>query len=75
MIYQITVNFFFSIEDEAKDFFHDCEIALPKTTVVKPGQPDQQCSEADRNDCNHDLTPPHSCILKAHIDNCPTTPP
>lgn len=71
MIYEVRAVMFFDSENEARDFFHDCEIALPKATVVKPGQPDQQYSWADRLYCGHDKTPPTPCSLLDHIDNQP----
>lgn len=74
MIYQVTATMYFDVENEATDFFHDCHIALPKAIVVKPGQPDQQCSVADLLECRHDHTPPDPCSLISHIDNCPLPP-
>jgi len=76
MIYEVRARFFFEQEDESKDFFHDCDTALPKAIVVKPGEPDQQCSTADRLQCRHDEHPNAPCTLVEHIDNCPVeTPP
>lgn len=74
MIYQVIAVFFFSDPDEAADFFHDCETALPKSIVVNPGQPDQQCSTADLIHCRHDQQPIEPCSLEQHIDNCPNNP-
>lgn len=71
MIYQVTARMFFDSEDETKDFFHDCEIALSKAIVVNPGMPDQECSEAEYIQCHHDNHPPEPCNLNQHIDNCP----
>jgi len=74
MIYEVTATLFFNTEDEAKDFYHDCEIALAKAIVVKPDQPDQQCSVIERIGCRHDLSPPEPCVLTEHEDNCPLAP-
>lgn len=71
MIYEVRAILFFAEPDEARDFLHDCENALPKAIVIKPGQPDQQCSFADLIACNHDDTPPRPCVLIEHRDNCP----
>lgn len=71
MIYEVRAIMFFATEDEADDFFHDCEVALPKATVVNPGQPNQQCSESDLIKCQHDDHPSEPCTLNSHIDNCP----
>jgi len=75
MIYEVRATMFFDIENEADDFFHDCEVALPKATVVNPDQPNQECSRADLIKCHHDDHPPEPCTLNTHIDNCPITPP
>lgn len=74
MIYEVRASFFFDVEDEAKDFFHDCEQTLPKATVINPGQPNQECSVADLILCHHDDHPPEACSLNEHIDNCPLQP-
>ena len=74
MIYEVRATMFFDQEDEALDFFHDCEVALPKSTVVNPGQPNQECSQANLIECHHDNRPPESCDLNEHIDNCPDSP-
>ena len=71
MIYEVRAIMFFDEQDQARDFFHDCEIALEKAVVVNPGQPNQQCSEADFIECRHDDHPPEPCTLNQHIDNCP----
>lgn len=71
MIYQVTATMFFKDRDEASDFFHDCEVALPKATVVKLGQTDQECSRAVWDECHHDEQPPLPCEVILEIDNCP----
>jgi len=75
MIIQVTATMFFDQEDEARDFFHDCLTALPKATVINPGQPDQQCSYADFIGCRHDEHPHEPCTLATHVDNCPPENP
>lgn len=74
MIYEVRATMFFNEEDEANDFMHDCFSALPKAIVVKPGETDQQCSEADFIECRHDTNPNEPCTLVQHIDNCPVPP-
>lgn len=67
MFYQVTVNFNFTEEDEANDFFHDCEVAYPKTAVINPGDLNAEPSWADLIDNRHNEYPtPPSVILK-HI--------
>lgn len=74
MIYEVRARFFFDNQDEALDFYNDCNNALPKATAVNPGQPNQECSQADLVLCNHDGHPPEACNLNQHIDNCPDSP-
>ena len=74
MIYEIRAIMFFDTLDEAMDFFTDCEMALPKATVVNPCAENQECSFADAILCHHDNHPPEECTLNQHIDNCPICP-
>lgn len=71
MIYEVRATMFFDELDEADGFFHDCEVALPKSVVVNPGQENQECSYADFIQCRHDAHPAEPCTLNQHIDNCP----
>jgi len=71
MFYEVRATMFFTDQDEAVDFFHDCEVALPKTSVINPAQENQECSRADLILCRHDDHPPEACTLNQHIDNCP----
>lgn len=71
MIYQVTAVMLFTRHDEAVDFFHDCELALPKATVIHPGEANQECSYSNFIHCRHDQVPGGSCDLAQHIDNCP----
>lgn len=73
MIYEVTARFYFDEEDEAVDFFHDCELTLPKATIINPGQENEQPSYADLIICRHDTHPPEPCDLNQHIDNSPPT--
>lgn len=70
MIYEVRATMFFDEEDEARDFFHDCEIALEKAIVVNPDTPNQQCSTADLILCRHDEHPTQPCTEDIHVDNC-----
>ena len=71
MIYEVRATMFFDKVDEATDFLHDCEVALPKATVVNPGQDNQECSVVDYMKCHHNEQPPEPCELITHEDNCP----
>lgn len=71
MIYEVRARMFFDKEDEAIDFYHDCELALPKATVVNPCQDNQECSGADLIRCRHDQHPNEPCDLNWRMTNCP----
>lgn len=67
MIYQVQAQFFFALEDEANDFFHDCQVAIAKAITINPGQPNEQRSTASNQLCFHDLTPPGPCTIVEEI--------
>lgn len=74
MIYEVRANFYFASEDEARDFFNDCIVALPKATVIHPCQPNMQFSQAALIQNNHDIAPPEPCEFLSVIDNEPICP-
>jgi len=74
MFYEVRANIFFHSEDEARDFYHDCQVALPKGSVVNPCAPNQQCSIIDHLICRHDENPNEACTSLGHEDNCPECP-
>ncbi len=61
MIYEIMANMFFNSEDEAIDFFGDCQKALGKSVVVHPDEPQagKPCIQLIK--CFHDETPTKPC--------------
>jgi len=75
MFYRVKADILFSIEDEANDFYHDCEVALPKGSVIHPDEPNQECSHIELHRCYHDLVPNQPCIKVDQQDNCPEPPP
>lgn len=74
MIYQVRLNLYFTSEDEANDFYHDGEIALPKATVINPLTPNQECSIIELIENHHDEDPHAPCYLIKSQDNCPVPP-
>ena len=74
MIYQIRANLLFDIEDEANDFYHDCEIAQSKTIIVNPGTPEAEHSLIEKILSNHELNPNQPSILLASKSNKPPPP-
>lgn len=74
MFYEVRANLYFSSQDEADDFYHDCEVALPKATVVNPGTPEQECSTIELLFCRHDEHPLLPCSVLEKADDCPVPP-
>lgn len=62
MFYKVTADLFFLIPDEANDFYHDCEIALPKSNTINPDQPNQERGYILLQMCYHDEDPTKPCI-------------
>ena len=71
MFYQVRANLYFRSEDEAIDFYHDCQLALAKGAVLNPGTPEQECSVIERIHCQHDEQPHEPCYRLDYADNCP----
>lgn len=63
MIYQVRANLFFDVLDEAQDFFNDGIIALPKSIVVHPADPNYERPRLELIKCFHDETPTKPCEL------------
>lgn len=63
MIYQVKANLFFEKEDEARDFFHDCEVAYPKGISVNPDGEDAEFSIVELIENHHDTDPNEPCVL------------
>lgn len=67
MIYQVRANFFFNEEDEARDFYHDCEMAFPKTMIVNPTENNAEVSIVELILCHHDEDPLSPCTVLATL--------
>ena len=66
MFYRVIATLAFTIEDEATDFYHDCEIALPKASTINPNQPNIERGTIRMQKCYHDETPTKPCeVLKS----------
>jgi len=63
MIYQVRANIYFDKQDEAKDFFHDCELAFPKGIAVNPGSDNGEYSIIELIENHHDEDPNAPCSL------------
>lgn len=74
MFYQVRANIYFKDEDEANDFYDDCNKALAKGNVINPGTPEQEFSSIEEIHCAHDEFPHESCYPLDSDDNCPPVP-
>lgn len=63
MIFQVRANLFFAEEDEARDFFHDCELAWYRAHNVNPGQENAELSIAELIENHHDDDPNSICSV------------
>ncbi len=69
MIYQVRANIFFDEVDEARDFYHDCEVALHKGITVNPDAVNAQKSIAELLLCGHDTDPAEPCDIVTAIES------
>lgn len=74
MFYQVTMTCYFELEDEARDFYNDGHLALPKATVINPNQPDMEFSIIELLENHHDVDPNLPCVLIEYEDNKPSPP-
>ena len=71
MFYRVQALLAFDEEDEAKDFFHDCEIALGKAITINPGTLVSEPSFTQLEECHHNEPDPLECAI---IDRKQTPP-
>lgn len=67
MIYRVTTIFLFTVPDEARDFFHDCEVALPRTVTINEGKANEEHSIATLEECFHNEPVLKPCIVLQEI--------
>lgn len=67
MIYQVRANLFFTEEDEAKDFYHDCQLAFTKAFDLNSDQLNAELSLIELIENHHDESPhaPCDCIERS----------
>ncbi len=63
MIYEVRANLFFTSEDEAIDFFGDCQTALGKSVVIHPDEPRAERPQVALLKCYHDEQPTKPCEI------------
>lgn len=71
MIYQVRANLFFDIQDEANDFYHDCQLALLKSTMVNPDSENTEFATIELIENYHDENPNQPCSLLKNLTNQP----
>jgi len=63
MFYRVFAELLFKSQDEANDFYHDCEIALPKSETINPGGQDEKKGLILLCYCYHDEHPGKECVV------------
>jgi len=63
MKHQVRANLIFTDEDEARDFYRDCELALAKTGLINPETENLEFSTIELISNNHDQEPNQPCKL------------
>lgn len=74
MFDRVTADLFFTEEDEANDFYHDCQLAILKSQTINPNQPDQERGEITLHHCTHDEPHINTCTL-LKSEQSPLPPP
>jgi len=63
MIYEVRARLFFDIEDEGKDFYHDCQLAITKSRTINPDMPDQEVGTIALIKNRHEHDPNEPCEI------------
>lgn len=71
MIYQVRANLFFDKEDEARDFYHDCELALAKSRTLNPNKRNTELGVIELIENHHEDDPHSEC---SYLDFATTYP-
>lgn len=74
MIYQVRANLYFDKEDEADDFYHDCELAYLKSIICNPDTLAAEYGIIQLIGNNHDQDPNEPCTLIETQSNQPSPP-
>jgi len=61
MFYRVTANLHFTEPDEANDFYHDCQVALPKSDTINPDTISIEKGHIEIHKCYHDEDPTKPC--------------
>ncbi len=71
MIYQVRADLYFHKEDEAKDFYHDCQLAYAKSTSINPDGENAEFAIIELIENHHDEDPNQPCNLVNFECNAP----
>lgn len=71
MFWKVTAQLAFDTEDEARDFYHDAQLALPKAITINPGVENQESGFIQLEECFHDVDPLQPCVDLAHAGTTP----
>lgn len=74
MLYELRINVFVENQDTYGDVMDKLNDIKPNMKVIKPGQPNQECSVIDLIENHHDESPNGHCYELSHWDNCPGSP-
>lgn len=75
MFYRVRADLAFTDLDEGNDFYHDCVVALPKSNLINPGQPNQEGGTIVMEECYHDENPQKPCLTMKVSTLSSSTPP
>lgn len=67
MIYEVRARLLFKEEDEARDFYHDCEMAYPKSTTIHLDDANEEISFAELLENHHEDEPNQPCKILAGV--------
>jgi len=63
MFYEVRATLYFLEQDEAEDFYHDCEKAMLKSEVINPGTDHAELPQLQVLGNHHDTDPAQPCDL------------
>lgn len=71
MFYRVRTDLAFTESDEAFDFYHDAQIALPKSQCINPGHNTQESGTIVIEMCYHDEPGNKPCEILDQDTICP----
>lgn len=63
MFYRVSASISFKSLDEARDYYHDCEKALPKGNTINLAEINEERGYIALQECHHDIDPRGECDL------------